>query len=821
MSHCPNCGTQVTAGARFCTTCGAQVSDVPGSTTTRVRPSAETLAAQEEALLKALRKATLGEYEVLGEIGRGGMAMVFLAHDLALDRKVAIKVMLPGLLMMDPGIHERFTREARTAASLSHPHIIPVYAVKESRSLLYFVMKFIVGRSLESVIKEVGAMPIPVVQTILGQVGSALGYAHKHGVVHRDMKPGNVMLDEDGWVVVTDFGIAKVADAEALTQTGGVVGTPAYMSPEQCSGGAVTGASDQYSLGIMAYEMIAGHQPFSGATLVNLIYDHCHTPPPPLAEFRRDCPASIAAAVMRMLEKDPQRRWPTVEDAVEAIGVAAETERDEAKTHILTLAATKGTGALLNKFKTPGSPLPATVGRKPTPAPSSGQPPGDAGAAREAARARRASPLLWAVPLALALLAGGYWLVRRGGHGGASPEGSAPVAGPAAVQPHNAGVERLDLAPLTLALAPGERATIRAEGRDANGNPVADAAVSWESSDAQVATVSDDGVVLAVAPGAAQVRARSGGSSAAAAVTVSAPSPAPRTAAPAPTVVSIAVVPPTANVVVGESVRLSAVATDAYGKTLTGGAVRWSTVDSGVVRVSSDGVVTGLAAGSAQVAAVMGGHSAMAVVTVTPVPVALVEVTPARGTLKVGSSLVLRATPRDRSGAPLGGRIVGWQSGDPQIASVADGAVSGLAPGTVTISATSGGSTGTAEITVEGSAAATEPPPAAPAVNPRPAIEQALDRYRRAIESRDLAQLRAAYPGLTADQERAWREFFGNVSDLAVTLKIDDLEVAGSRADVRISGTYEFRSGSRQTQHVELAAVFEGGSTGWRLISIK
>jgi serine/threonine-protein kinase len=144
----------------------------------------------------ALRQATLGDYEILGVLGRGGMATVYLAHDLSLNRKVAIKVLAPALFQMGEGMVERFKREARTAAALSHPHIIPIFAVKESHQLLYFVMKYVSGRPLDAVILDVGALPIKMVQTILAQVGDALAYAHRQRVIHRDIKSANIMLDE-------------------------------------------------------------------------------------------------------------------------------------------------------------------------------------------------------------------------------------------------------------------------------------------------------------------------------------------------------------------------------------------------------------------------------------------------------------------------------------------------------------------------------------------------------------------------------------------------------------------------------------------------
>src|SRR5437870_963683 len=282
-------------------------------------PAAGPKETERDALLDALRKATLGEYEIQAEVGRGGMATVYLAHDLALDRKVAIKMLAPALLLMGEGMVERFKREARTAAALTHPHIIPIYTVKEADRVLYFVMKHVQGRSLDHVIRDVGTLPIPMVQTILAQVGDALGYAHRHGVIHRDIKSANIMLDEDGRAVVTDFGIAKVVQAEGLTMTGVTVGTPTYMSPEQCATRDVTGASDQYSLGVVAYEMLTGRLPFLGESTMAVMYAHFNERPRPVAELRPDCPPNLSTGVMRMLEKDPARRWPSMDDIV-AVG---------------------------------------------------------------------------------------------------------------------------------------------------------------------------------------------------------------------------------------------------------------------------------------------------------------------------------------------------------------------------------------------------------------------------------------------------------------------------------------------------------------------
>lgn len=275
-SACRQCGAALAPDARFCAECGAALTGGadPGS--------------PWGVVLERLRRATLGEFEIQRELGRGGMAAVFLAHEIALNRPVAIKVMAPGLLMGE-GMVERFRREAVTVAGLSHPNIVTMHAVRQADDLHFFVMQFVSGRPLDAVLAQDGRLPVPVVRSLLFQTGTALAHAHRHGVIHRDVKPANVLLDTEGNAVVTDFGIAKVSEAPGQTQTGMTVGTPAYMSPEQCDAGTVTWASDQYSLGAVAYELLTGSPPFQG-TMLGIMQAHVSQPPPPLRELRPDCP---------------------------------------------------------------------------------------------------------------------------------------------------------------------------------------------------------------------------------------------------------------------------------------------------------------------------------------------------------------------------------------------------------------------------------------------------------------------------------------------------------------------------------------------------
>jgi serine/threonine protein kinase len=399
---CDVCGATVGAGAQFCSECGVEQVG---------------LAASERRQVLALREATAGHYDIRGELGRGGMATVYLAHDLALDRKVAIKVMSPALAMGD-GI-ERFKREARTAASLSHPNIIPVYGVHHTDQLLYFVMKYVEGRPLDGIIRELGPLPIPMTQAVLGQIASAFGYAHRRGVIHRDIKPANILIDDEGWAVVTDFGIAKVSDSKGLTVTGLSVGTPTYMSPEQVAGDPVTPASDQYALGILAYEMLAGRPPFQGANAMAMMYAHVHHPPPPLESVRADCPEPLRDAVMRMLAKDPADRWPSVEDAIVAIGTPPPLSHDDpTRSQLIELARTGASERLAGIPRTPRSPIP--LGRTPPPKPR----------ASIAMRVRQsASPLSIGIAVAGVVVATVSLAVAlRGGSRAAQPESASVSA---------------------------------------------------------------------------------------------------------------------------------------------------------------------------------------------------------------------------------------------------------------------------------------------------------------------------------------------------------------------------------------------------------
>ena len=280
---------------------------------------AESFVREFPALAESLR----GQFVVERELGRGGMGVVYLARELNLDRLVALKV-LPAHLATQPDTRERFLREARTAARLAHPNVVPVYRADEAGGTAFFAMAFVEGESVAERLRDRGPFPPVVAVPILRSVAWALAYAHARGVVHRDVKPENILLERATWrTLVTDFGIAHhqtlSGESARLTADGAVLGTLHYMSPEQVSGERLDGRSDLYSLGVVAYQILSGRLPFDGLQAAAVLVAHATRPAPPLREAAPAVPASLAAVVDRCLRKDPAERYPTGEALADAL----------------------------------------------------------------------------------------------------------------------------------------------------------------------------------------------------------------------------------------------------------------------------------------------------------------------------------------------------------------------------------------------------------------------------------------------------------------------------------------------------------------------
>ncbi len=756
---CLNCGESVRPDDRFCARCGDELALGSHSTALLDReayPDDEPESPWAE-VVQRLRRATLGEFEIGRELGRGGMAAVFLAREISLDRRVAIKVMSPGLLMGD-GMIDRFKREAITIAHLNHPNIVSCYSVRQAEGLHFFVMRYIRGRSLEQLIQEAGKLPLPIVRSIFCQVGSALTYAHRSRVVHRDVKPANILIDEEGNAVVTDFGIAKVAELPGHTHTGALVGTPAYMSPEQCSDGDVSGASDQYSLGAVTYEMVTGVAPFTGSTLT-VMQAQVEQVPPSIRHHAPDCPPEIEDAILRMLAKDPAGRFSSIAEAKAALGATPLMEDDPLLGELCRLAAAgalePATGGLTPARPTPfarGSSASVRGSQAPQAAPA-GQaraitvlpPPaelavGDGFALVALVRGERGVPLPgriveWttdapavlhidqARKVATAVAAGSAMLT-------ASCEG---VHSRVRIQVPAMALESLELEPdepaatVQISAPPksvrtGDSFVLTATPLDLAGRPLNQPNVLWNTSDVRIAVVTAEGWVAALGPGQVVLTATRGDASAS--VTIQVETAIAR---------AMAARPPRRRAPPGNPVPLSRSGWRRRGSrfrralfnggvgVLTVGASVWLvgglrdfrsnpgppavagpdtrglTADS-TLRAESTGAIEPGDSEAATKPAVKPRPRRPASPEPSPASVSIAPHAPVRA----GDTITLTAVVVDDSSQPLTGADVAWASREPALATVdsATGKVLAKASGTARIIAQSGQDTATLELTV-------------------------------------------------------------------------------------------------------------------------
>ncbi len=703
---CPTCSAVVADNDRFCKQCGTEVSGISASMFGAPRfnpatpaPATSTPASPWDQVLARLREVTAGEFMIGRELGRGGMAAVFLGQDLALNRKVAIKVMSPGLMVGDDMV-QRFRREAITIANLHHANIVTVHAVRQLQDLHFFVMQFVEGQSLDGVLRAHGLLPVSLVLPMLHQVGSALAYAHRRGVVHRDIKPGNILLSGDGDALVTDFGIAKVAEGPTQTQTGMVVGTPTYMSPEQCYASELDGASDQYSLGIVAYQMLCGRAPFTGGQF-EIMKGHTIDPVPSLREFAPDVPAEVEQAILRMLAKKPTDRFETFSDALDAMGATPLGERSPLRAEMIRLAGVEERReALGDLLRTPSSPISGARSgqRAPALAPALAPTP------------RTPSPAATAVAVAVAPVPASVEVgerveLRATVRGVADPSAlrwstDSPaivqvdersgallaVAAGAATVIATVGevVERFTVTVVAPAVASlrvdgpatdihvGDTVRFTAQALDRRGAALA-REIAWRVASGSI-SIAADGTLHAQASGRGEVVAACDGVMASVVLQVR----------PARVATVQFVTTPTA-LEVGQSITMRTVIADARGTPLLDRAVQWQLVATTCARIDTAGVFTAMAEGTAIVRAQCDDVVAEHTVRISPARVARVELSGAPALLRDGDRFTLTATARDERGATLT-RVAIWQSSDASVATVSTaGAVHALAAGSTTI----------------------------------------------------------------------------------------------------------------------------------------
>jgi len=609
-----------------------------------------------DPLLERLRSVTIGEYEIRGELGRGGMAVVYLAKDIRLERTVAIKVMLPELMRTD-GMAERFILEARISARLQHPNIITVHDVRQREEVIYFVMSLVDGCGLDEITRAGTMLEIDDVRWVLMQAAQALSYANGEGIVHRDVKPGNILLTVKGDVRVTDFGIAKVVESNSLSMGATRIGTPLYMSPEQVTGQRVSEASDQYSLGIAAYALLSGSPPFSGELgEYDLQTAHVRTRPVPLQTRRPDCPPSLAAAVMRMLEKRPADRWASLQELLPVLAEGLPHDGFEIKRRLGAVARnTRDANAQRSKvtaIETPVTPRPGSP-PKPKPAMIVVSPPsatlytaaqlglsakvmtraGDVIDDAIVAWTSSDTEIVTVTPFG-ALLAVGPGTARiRAAIGNVYEDALVTVV----LSP----ITRLEFASDSLTLRVGDliRPVVRAI--DAQGTYRADAACSWLSRSAGIVQVVGAGELLGVAPGEAAIEVASGTARATLRLRVTPP--------PAATV---RVLVESTTIEYGDAIALRAEAFDHLGVPVIAPRIRWTSDATHVVHVDSAGTAIGLSTGRATITAVVDGVSGELSLTVVEAPIAAITMTVRPSSLEPGDAAQVELLVTDASGRP-------------------------------------------------------------------------------------------------------------------------------------------------------------------------
>ncbi|MGD2122825.1 MAG: protein kinase [Gemmatimonadota bacterium] len=886
---CHNCGEGLHPDDDVCPSCGARRPDEDLATAragwaTQVMEEGgvgEEGGAEDAGVPEAwpgvrreLEGATHGEFEVVRELGRGGMAAVYLARDLALDRPVAIKVMAPGLLL-GPGMVERFRQEAVTIASLHHPNIVTIHTVRQAENLHFFVMQLVEGGSLEDLLRRPDPLSLDLTRSILFQVGTGLAYAHDNGVIHRDIKPGNVLLDLEGNAILTDFGIAKVRTTTNLTQTGSTIGTPQYMSPEQCLAGELSPASDQYSLGVLAYEMLTGRTPFSGTPFA-IMQAHTSSAPADIRTYRPDCPEETSEAVLKMLAKDPSGRFPGVTEAIEAIGGHVPGPRDPLRQELAELVRgfsgrlsvpppgpSRGSPAGPPQEVSPGaarpSPPPGQRIEDPSLEPTLvAEAPLPSEAAKGKAKGKRSRVAAFAA-LGIAALAAVTFAVSTWspfGGGPAVPSEDAPESPPPSVA-------SVTLPNSTESLLVGATLTLRALVAEADGRPLPSQDVTWWSDDSSVVSVvpvedrGEEGLLTGMAAGSALVMAEAGGIVDSVRVTVSQPaaveqasvSPTAEDQSPSTTpsvrdrIESITIVPPAQPVQAGQRLVVrSRVSSQPEGYMGNGG-LSWTSSDPGVAAVSSmgsDSVVLALLGEGETVLTVRGDDAQSTLglqVAAAPPEVSLELSVPSAffeavegGPAPTAQTIQLMVTGNASPSVGIiryegGGRdwlrqTLGAEGGRGTVLRIGVD-LTGLAPGDyrASIPVSAADVTRTLEVSL-----AVRPNPALEAVAPTETaareVSALLDAYVAAINDRDASRAQALFPSLDRSAIRELLDipetdqFYLALVPGSLRLGIHDETLDGD-----VMSSVLGPDGQGETHRVTY--TFSRGDEGWFIVSFR
>lgn len=651
-----------------------------------------------DTLLERLRQATAGTYDIAGILGRGGMAVVFVGEDLRLRRTVAIKVMEPSLSLI-PGMAERFLEEARTLARLQHPNVIVVHDVQRSRGLNFFVMTLIEGGGVDELCHRTSPLPIDQAQWILLGASRALAFAHSERIVHRDVKPANILVNVKGDVILTDFGIAKGVDGTGLTKSGTQIGTPVYMSPEQFTGESVGPASDQYALGITAYQLLTGAPPFSGE-LYALIAAHGTRAPVPIRQLRPDCPAYLANAVMRMLAKMPEERWPSLDDLSEVFGANLPNDGGVARRNLATAARAlnlerrQAVDALT--AQPPLSPVPTNASRT-AKIPAlirlvTVSPPratifvGGTLDLRATVTAENGEPVTDITPSWSSSEPGSVTVDATGRLLGVAP-GSATVrafvdggSSEAQITIEAAPIARLSLPTPVLTMRVGDRAEPPVSAIDVTGSTRTDVTLNWLSRATQVVDLETSGVMRALRPGKAVVEISYGNLRQLIDVTVL-----------RRPIARVSIRRTESRLELGATRLLTIDAFDDRGDPATASDLRWRSSAPSVIHIDSSGHALAIGQGVAQISVEVDEATDTLELTAVESPAAVIELMLDRAAIEVDDEIAVRLKVTDTTGGIRSAESVRVWSSDPSVASVDEArmVISSFAPGAISIYAQS------------------------------------------------------------------------------------------------------------------------------------